>query len=292
MYRLHAANQLARLNADPLSEACMARAYARVRLDDSARGLVFDPENHKYYLGGRELRSVSSIVEEYAPFDALGIATRCSKNKRHEMYGKTPEEIIQIWDERAAQAAAAGTQVHEFCEACFTLKEGCLVDQIDEALRDRYADGQLEASNVKEEAAARWWDSLDLDRYVLVAKETRIVNPMLNYAGTFDLLLYDLNSHQYCLRDFKTNKDLFRWFGDMLRPPLSPIRAHDLGRYTLQQNLYRIQLENIGLPVSSMELVWLKDDGSYENVPVREYDTLIRFALGRNVKLDYNFDEQ
>lgn len=181
---------------------------------------------------------------------------------------------MRVWTDKAAK----GTAVHEFGEACFLIKIG-REDMVDEDMKGRIGENGLEASSPKEEAAARWWDDLDMDRYVPVAKETRIVNPAMNYAGTFDLLLYDIVEHHYALRDYKTNEDLFKRTKETLRPPLTPIRADDHGKYTLQQNLYRIQLENIGIHVGSMELVWLKDNGTYENVRIGDYDTLIRYAM-------------
>lgn len=285
MYRLNTVTLQDVLHGDAAAEAEGVIAYAAKILEDSAHGLVFDAEQHRYYLGDRELRSVSAIVESYAPFDSLATAERCAKNKRHEMYGKDPQEIVAIWQRRADEAASAGSDVHEFCEACFLVKTG-RADLLEDRYKARLTAEGLEASSPKEEAAARWWNALDMTRFIPVAKETRIVNPRHNYAGTFDLLLWDRMMQGYCIRDWKTNKDLFRWYGDMLRPPLSPIRADDHGKYTLQQNLYRISLENIGLPVISMELEWLRDDASYQSVEIKDYDSLIRFAMDRDNPAD------
>lgn len=262
------------LPATPGGEADRARLYASVLLADSAEGLVFDPVAHKYFLCGKEIPSVSSIVGYYAPFDSMKIAKLCSVNPRSRYCGMPVEEILRIWTDKAAK----GTAVHEFGEACFLVKNG-QEDMVEGSLKGRIDADGLEASSPKEEAVARWWNDLDLNRYVPVAKETRIVNPAMNYAGTFDLLLYDLMEHHYALRDYKTNEDLFKRTKETLRPPLTPIRADDHGKYTLQQNLYRIQLENIGIHVGSMELIWLKNDGTYENVRIDEYDTLIRYAM-------------
>ena len=278
MYRLNRQNQKSLLSQASENEAIKARDKALELLRDSADGLTFYPEEHRYFLGEKELVSVSTIVKEYAPFDVQAAAVRASKNIKHEHYGKTPEEILSIWKEKGQAAADAGTEVHNFGEACFCIKEGH-EEQMEDRFRQRLADDGLEAADGKEEALARWWDQLDLDRYVLVAKETRIVNPEMGYAGTIDLLLYDLNEHCYVLKDYKTNADLYRWYGKMLRPPLSIIRDNDHGKYTLQQNLYRIQLENIGINVGHMDLIWLKEDGTFEEVRLENYDKLVRYAM-------------
>ena len=269
--------------SDSSSEAAMAVEKARQLIADSSCGLRFDEKEHRYYLGGAEVPCVSTIVKEYAPFDVLQKAKNCSKNPRHEHFGKTPEQILAIWEEKRDASAAAGTAVHAFGEACFLVKTG-KADMVEDAFKDRLTDEGLVAMTPKEEAVARWWDDLDLERYVPVAKELRIVNPHLRYAGTFDLLLYDLAEHHYILDDYKTNADLFRDYGEKLRPPLNVIKANDYGKYTLQQNLYKIQLENIGINVKKVELIWLRDNGTYERVNIDDYMKLVTFAMERRLE--------
>ena len=252
-------------------------------LQDSSAGLVFEPEEHRYFLGGRELRSVSSIVEHFAPFDAVTVAARCSTNPRHEHFGKSVEEIIAIWEENGRQAANEGTEIHAFAEACYLYMLD-REDEIEDAFKDRIKPDGLLAIKPKEIAAARWWSEADWRRYVPVAKETRVVNPMLGYAGTFDLLLYDMYNMFFVDKDWKTNKDLDRWYGDMCLPPLSMLKSNDIGKYTIQQTLYTIELRNLRLPVNANVLIWLKDNG-YEERPLEmNYDKVVEYAATQYLK--------
>lgn len=257
---------------------------ANRRLADASQGLVFNADEHRYFLGGREMRSVSSIVEHFAPFDALATARRCAVNPKHEHFGKQPEEIVAIWDAAGREAADAGTKLHAFGEAC-ELYLADREDEIDPQFRDRITEDGFVATNPKEEAAARWWTEQPWDSLAVVAKENRVVNPLLGYAGTFDLLLYDIKRQGFALKDYKTNKDLHRWFGDYLLPPLRMIRNNDIGKYTVQQTLYTIQLWNIGINVISDDLVWLcdaKDCGVYEEVPIDlKYHKVINWAVSQ-----------
>jgi len=272
---------------EPIKPLREASDYARRRIDealqalsDSTQGLEFDPEAHRYTLGQRELPSVSSIVEKFAPFDAQAKALAVSKNPKHKLYGKTVEEILSIWDEKKNATAAAGTEVHEFGEACYSFLTGNL-EEIPERLMGRLTENGLVAESPKEIACALWWAQMDWDRYKPVAKETRVANPELNYAGTFDLLLYDTYNDRFALRDYKTNEDLHKWYGDFLMAPLNAIKSNDIGKYTLQQTSYIIQLGNIDIDVQEASLIWLKPDG-YEDVPLDlKYIKLIRYALSQ-----------
>lgn len=254
-------------------------AWARERLADSSAGLTFEPGEHRYFLGGREMRSVSSIVEHFAPFDSIAMAKKCAANPKHPLYGKTEEEILAAWAEKRDAAAAAGTRVHAFGEACYLYLCG-QEDQIDAQFLDRVTSEGLAAVEPKEIACARWWAERDWSRYTVVAKETRIVNPELGYAGTLDLLLYDRLNDAFPINDYKSNEDLYKWYGDMLLPPLNMIRSNDVGKYTLQQTAYTIQMRNAGLRVPTNELIWLREDGEYETVPLdMRYDKVVAFAI-------------
>lgn len=232
---------------------------ARRRLDENSQGLTFDAPTHTYYLDGRELRNVSSIVHHFAPFDSDKVALGCSRNPKSKYFGMTPEEIKATW----AHDADLGTQVHAFAEACCLWCQG-RGDAIEPEYRDRISPEGLKACTPKEAAAAMWWDGIDLSRYAVVAKETRIVNRSLGYAGTFDLLLFDSLTERFCIRDYKTNGDLLGKGSGHLKAPLTNITNNDIGRYTVQQSLYMIELENLGLPIADMSLVWLREGSCQE----------------------------
>ena len=253
------------------------RQMAEEALADSSAGLIFEPEEHKYFLGSKEMACVSSIVEHFAPFDAESKALSASLNPKHQHYGKTPEEILAIWQQNGKEASDAGTAVHAFGEACFLYMTG-RENEIGSDFFDRIYPEGLMAIDPKEIAVARWWAENDWNRYVPVAMETRVVNVEYGYAGTFDLLLYDRYNLSFVVRDYKTNKDLYRWFNDMCLPPLSMIKANDIGKYTIQQTLYTIQLRRCGLPVMGNSLIWLKEEG-YQEVPLMmNYDKVVAYA--------------
>lgn len=253
--------------------------WARQRLADASAGLTFDPGEHRYFLGGRELQCVSSVVEGFAPFDTEAKAKRCSTNPRHPLFGHSPEEIMEIWAKKRDDAAAAGTHVHAFGEACCSFLLG-REDEIDPEFRDRITSEGLVATLPKEESMARWWSEYDWSRYAVVAKETKVVNPDLRYAGTFDLLLLDLVEDAFCQKDYKTNEDLDKSYGDKCLPPLDCVLgADDIGKYTIQQTLYTIQLRNIGFNVISNELIWLREE-CYETRNLRmDLDRIISYAV-------------
>ena len=49
--------------------------------------------------------------------------------------------------------------------------------------------------------------------------------------------------------------------------------------YTLQLSLYAIPLQNIGFEVIARRLIWVKPDGTYESIRIKDVSDRIREAL-------------
>lgn len=80
-----------------------------------------------------------------------------------------------------------------------------------------------------------------------------------------------------------TNKELYSDYSrkakKMCLPPFSDLPDEAFSMYTLQLSCYQIPLEDLGLKVVGREIIWLKDDGTYEIIPVQDMTTRIRNIL-------------
>jgi hypothetical protein len=96
--------------------------------------ISFKAENHKYQSidpnDTSEWTSVTSIISKFkSKFNSEEVAQQVSKNKKSKWYGKTPEEIINIWKAEETRAVTLGSWFHEQREkellACETItREG------------------------------------------------------------------------------------------------------------------------------------------------------------------------
>jgi hypothetical protein len=67
--------------------------------------------------------------------------------------------------------------------------------------------------------------------------------------------------------------------GKFLLPPFGELYEESLSYYTLQLSAYQIPLEDIGLKVIGRRIIWLKDDGTYELIPIKCVTDRLRDAL-------------
>ena len=95
-------------------------------------------------------------------------------------------------------------------------------------------------------------------------------------------------THTFCcgynmLVTHNTNRELRKDFsrenGKFLLPPFGDLYEEPLSFYTLQLSCYQIPLEDIGLKVIARRIVWLKDDGSYELLPLQDVTDRLREVL-------------
>ncbi|MBQ9170100.1 MAG: hypothetical protein IJ148_04670 [Bacteroidaceae bacterium] len=265
---------------------------ARQHILESFSDLEFYPDGHRYVLNGRELPSVSNVVHRFVrePFDDQRQAIRYAQ--RH---GQTPEYWIQQWRQNAFRAQTLGTKTHAYGESLGYLRAG-MPERICPSILPQYMPEYnfLAPIHPKEEAVLRFMDDMPPSMH-LVLNEARAYSgknpcPELNIkqqlAGTFDMLYYTDGTNGkpagFVILDYKTNAGLQneynRKYGRMLATPFADLTEEDCSIYALQLSLYALMLQDIGIPIISRCIVWLRD-GEYELIPVPDLTPRLRQAL-------------
>jgi hypothetical protein len=245
------------------------------------KDLTFIEDGHKYFLNGQQLPSVSEVTHKFCqyPFDEEAQAVAYA-----EKHGETPQYWLDKWKFTNLRATTSGTLVHEYGESLGWLRNGH-PELITESCKTKYIKGKewLIPTRNKEDAVLKFYDELNPNLHFVLA-ETKVysnkseISDVTNpYCGTFDLLMYykDPNNDDksgLVVFDWKTNKELRKDFsrenGKFLLPPFGDFYEEPLSYYTMQLNLYSLCLAGIGLPPIGARVIWLKDDGTYDLVPI------------------------
>lgn len=201
--------------------------------------LHFDEAAHRYTLHGRELKSVTTMVQEAFPkFDAPFWAMRKAPGLHI-----TPEELMARWESNAAEARRLGTAMHARIERYY------LGDT------DVMADGDA-MPNFRSFAL-----SYSLNPF---RTEWRIYHEEYGVAGTLDFL--DLTDGRYTIWDWKRSVKLVdpatgeprlpgRFTASGLHPGLTHLPDTSYYHYALQLSIYRIiLLEKYGIDVAGQYL--------------------------------------
>lgn len=264
----------------------------RNRILEEFKDLVFEEEPHKYFIGGKELPSVSHVTHKFlVPFDSDKVAERYA-----EKNGMTKEYWLDQWKFNNLKATTKGTLVHAYGESLGWLRNGH-PEKITDDNKCKFIKEKnwLIPTRKKEEAVLKFYDELNENLHFVLAetkvytgKNKKLTNLKQDYAGTFDILFYykDPNSEEkngLVIMDYKTNTDLYNDYnrnnGVMMYAPFTDMFSESFGGYTLQLSAYQLPLEDIGLKVIARRIIWLKDDGTYEMIPVKDVTKALREVL-------------
>lgn len=256
----------------------------RNRIATSFNRLEFVEEGHRYFLHNEdgsktELKSVSETIHQFVPYvDWEDKAQGCALKE-----GVDVSVIKRRWEENNIRATNNGTSSHLFGE----MYHWFVTDQTDkicDVIRPQYERGYLIPYGEKQNASQRYNEDLFNihDMYPLMV-EAKVYTKV--YAGTFDKLIYykhpeDDSKSGLILADYKTNasltNDYNRKFGNMMLPPFEDFTDEALSHYVCQLSAYQIPLEDIGLKILARRIIWLKPDGTYEQISVPDVTDRLR----------------
>jgi hypothetical protein len=252
--------------------------------------LVFLEGPHEYYLDGVQYMCVSDVIHKYKPITGEQMAENCVKkwqkdqDPSYKYYGMSKEEILTQWAIKSGHACEYGTEVHAFGESMFYYMIG-EPEKILPECTDKFRDGFPHPTNPHEEAVVQFWEDLP-ETIVPVLAETKVFNRNgTPYAGTFDILFYYVDEDNpqnsgLVIFDYKTNEDLYKNFKQQkLLWPFNDMLDMSYSNYTLQLSLYAIPLQNIDMNVVARRLIWVKPDGTYESIRVKDVSNRVREAL-------------
>ena len=266
----------------------------RNKILNEFKDLQFIEDGHKYYLNGVQLPSVSEVTHKFKIEEDFNIIAE----RYAEKHGETPQYWLDKWKFNNLRATTSGTLVHSYGESLGWLRNGH-PELITEENKCKYIKDKnwLIPTRPKEEAVLKFWDEVfkDENTYFVLAetkvysgKNKELTNLQQDYAGTFDLLWYykhpkDESKSGLIILDYKTNasltSDFSRNMGKFFTEPFGEMYDEALSSYKLQLSAYQIPLEDIGLKVIGRIIIWLKEDGDYELIPIDDYTERLRNAL-------------
>jgi len=204
--------------------------------------ITLERESHRYNLSTNpELEFISAttfVSQFFEKFDAEKVAKKLVASSPKYM-GMSVEDLLQVWRD----SADYGTLVHEQLENHILEKS--------------------ELTEPKAIQGMRWLNKFKMKSNFEIYPEVIIYSKELKISGTIDLLLFDKQSDNYIIMDWKTSKkiDTKSYRNKMgILPATSNIADTKFNHYALQLSLYRYLLEEYyGLNISEHLIIHLKD---------------------------------
>jgi len=224
------------------------------KLIETFKGLQFNEDKHLYTYYGVKLTPVSNELKKfYKPFDTNKMAFLSSKK-----LGIPTHELIKQWEEKKNASCTLGTETHFFAE-----------NWTPESI----------ASNRMEESVCNYFKALTEAKndIIFLLKEFQMFSKQLLIAGTADRIDYSISSGKYVITDYKTNQDLYKNYkNQMMLKPFEHLLDCPLSKYKIQLSLYQLLFELTGEEVEAREIVWFKQDGTFQIIECEDLTPILK----------------
>jgi hypothetical protein len=223
----------------------------KFNFDNWNSSIAFDEESHKYLhpkdeTGNAEYISVTTLIERFFPFDLRRYIER-----KAEEENRTEEDVLDEFLIIRDEAAEKGTFLH---------------NQIENFLKGTKYDSESKEFGFFIDFYNKEIKKRNLNFF---EAEKMIFSNKYNVAGTIDCLFKKEDKDEYIMLDWKRSKKLIidgrpRMFGyGYALSELNHLDNSSYYRYCLQQNIYKVIVENeSALNISSMKLVVLHENYS------------------------------
>lgn len=237
--------------------------------------ILFDEPTHTYTIDGdSDYTSVTTFNHKlFEHFDADKIIKNMKKGKNWEnskYYGKTDEEIKEIWDKNRDEAATAGTKMHYDIE-CY------------------YNESPNENDSIEYQYFLNFKDAFpNLKAY---RTEWTVFHEELKLAGSIDMVFENENG-ELLIYDWKRSKEIVKtnsWNKYSNCEVISHIPDTNYWHYCLQLNTYKAILEaKYDRKVVGLYLICLHPDNknnNYQRIKVanlqEEINDLFNYRLNK-----------
>ena len=241
--------------------------------------IKFHDKEHKYYLNGKQMSSVTKLIGKYKqPFDSDYWSEKKAKER-----GILKEEILKEWKYKADFSTQKGSAFHAFAESylfnkVFPFPEQEMVEVLGSV--ENMFECRAAVKTIIELFKKFYSDSYG--KLIPVRAELVVGDSELGLCGMVDQLFWNEKSGELEIWDWKTNKEIKeknKW--QQFKSPLSHLDVCELNTYSLQLSLYKHIIEkNTNLKLGSSYIVWLNENNdTYKVFKCHDFEKEVKSIL-------------
>ena len=235
-------------------------------LKDSFEGIDFHEEEHFYTLNDHRFGiSATSLIETYGQeFDSDGISQMVA-NKRCI----SQKEVLDEWKKENEFSCIKGSCIHLKAQSLwmgtdYEIDYNTIDDTIDkDRLKKEY--------DIMSKQATNFYNDYK-DMYDMIQDEFIVWSKEFDIAGSIDGIMYNKNTQQCCILDFKSNKDLqFKSkYRKKMKVPLHELDDVNGQHYYIQLSIYKYLIEKYtNIKVDELFIVYFNINADdYEIIPI------------------------
>jgi hypothetical protein len=245
----------------------------------SFNDITFYDEPHKYFLGDKELISVTTLIHQYQE----EFNEDYWSNYKSEQFHVTQKEILRAWKFINEKGTIKGSAIHDYAENLFQNKKFEYPKQL---ILDNFGfDPVLNEYEITKKHVDKFYNDVH-GKLIPIRTEFIVYDKESLIAGMLDMLFYNIKSKEFQIWDWKSNKDFtFEMKSRHLLNDLFMLEDCDLELYSLQLELYKRIIErNIPIKLGKSYIVWFSHNNpTYQIIDTKDRSYYIDVIINNRI---------
>ena len=223
--------------------------------------VTFYDEPHKYYVDGKELVSVTTLIHKYQE----EFNEEYWSDYKGSQFGIEPREILRAWKYINKKGTIKGSAIHDYAENLFQNKKYEYPKQL--ILNEFGFDPVINEYNTTKKYVDEFYKKVQ-GKLIPIRTEFIIFDRKLLLGGMLDILFWNMKAQEFQIWDWKTNKDFtYEMKGRHLLDDLYLLEDCDLELYSLQLEMYKQIIErNTPIKLGKSYIVWFSHNNDEHKV--------------------------
>ena len=241
--------------------------------------VTFHDEPHKYYVDGKELVSVTTLIHRYADeFEE----DYWSKYKANE-YSLSQREVLRGWEFINKKGTMKGSAIHDYAERLFQNK---VFPYPKQWILDEFGfDPVLPEYEITKKHVDRFYNDVQ-GKLIPVKTEMIVFDRESLIGGMLDILFYNVKMKQFQIWDWKTNKEFTKEMKSRhFHDELFMLEDSDLEIYSLQLAMYKLIIEkNTGIKLGKSYVTWFcHNNDNYEVIETKDREYYSKLMMDKRI---------
>jgi hypothetical protein len=242
--------------------------------------VTFYDEPHKYYLDGKELISVTTLIGNYKE----EFNEKYWSEYKGNQFGVTPEEIVRAWKFINKKGTIRGSAIHDYAENLFQNKKFEYPKQL--ILNEFGFDPVLHTYNICKKHVDKFYNDVQ-GKLIPIRTELVVYDRESLIGGMLDILFWNVKTKEFQIWDWKTNKEFTYVMKDRhLINDLYLLEDCDLELYSLQLGLYKYIIEkNLQIKLGKSYIVWYShNNDNYKIIETKDRSYYINMIIKNRIQ--------
>jgi hypothetical protein len=240
--------------------------------------ITFYDKPHKYFIGGKELISVTTLIHKYQEEFDEGYWSDFKASQKN----LTPEEVLRAWKFINRKGTIKGSAIHDYAENLFQNKEFEYPLQL---ILDEFGFDPVRIEyDITKAHVDKFYNEVQ-GKLIPIRTEMVVYDRETLIGGMLDILFYNVKMKQFQIWDWKTNKKFSEENKEKyLLGSLYTIEDCDYELYSLQLEMYKQIIErNVPIKLGKSYIVWF----SHNNESYKIFE-----GKDRKFQVDMIFNER